>query len=138
MGDKLTYRVKLLGSDEKTYFGPFSWLKQELGVCALNSREEHRFNWLHERIQALEEEIETLLVPKFEQIIYTFVKENPDIQTRQFTYQLWRKLRSRAERGAYDKALTHLEEHGHIIGRSHGPSLNKTWRIGRPPSHWRP
>lgn len=130
MAEKLTYKIRLIGSDGKPYEITYEGLKQALGVCALDKREDHRFNVLWERMKLLEEELEEIYLPQMRERILEFVRKNPDVPTREFTFQIWRKVcNSRARRGAYYKAFTELEESGAIVSTSHGSGQNRTWRL---------
>jgi len=123
-----TYKVKLERSDGKAFVITYDGLKDNLGINQLDEREEHRFNVLWERLNELDKEVEKLYLPQMEKRIVDFVKANPNCKTRDFTIHIWRKLHSRAERGAYDTAFKNLETSNVIVPTSQG-GRDRTWRV---------
>jgi len=67
-----------------------------------------------------------ILVPKAKDVILQFLKDNPNVETREFCHKDWRF----GERNlAWYRAKEELEAEGKIVSESHGRGQNRTWKI---------
>lgn len=130
----VTYKVKLEGSDGKkyaqTYEGLWDSLKNEMSY-------EEKWGW-NTTTKSLREDVNKvrdlllseLLIPKAKEAVLAFLKENPDVQTRNFYHKDW-KLGLRGS--AWYFAQEQLEAEGKFVSESHGKGQNRTWKLKETP-----
>jgi len=126
------YKIWLQGSDGKSYVIPYStlWdiLKEQMSY-------DEKFGWndvtrnLREDVNQIQDTLlREVLIPKAKTAIIEFLKENPNVPTRNFydkAWSLWRRS------NAWYYAKQELEAEGVIVSESHGRGQNRTWKLAK-------
>ena len=124
------YKVKLEGSDGRSYVITYEGLWQALKNQMIY---EEKTGW-NEVTKTLREDLNKLrkvllteiLIPKAREEMIRFLKENPNVETRNFCSKAWLF----GERlTAWRHAREELELEGIIVSESHGKGKNCTWKI---------
>lgn len=124
------YKVELEGSDGKKYVISYEGLWDALKN--IMSYEE-KTGW-NDATRSLREDVNEvsdlllseLLIPKAKEAILTFLKDNPNVQTRNFYHKDWERGK---RSNAWYYAKEQLETGGEIVSESHGKGQNRTWKL---------
>lgn len=124
------YKVKLEGSDGKSYVISFAGLWKQL-KAVMTYDEKQGWNGV---TRATRQDLNKLrdlvllevLIPKAKEEMLTFLKDNLDVQTRSFYHTAW-EFGDRLI--AWYKAKQELEAEGRIVSESHGRGQNRTWKL---------
>ena len=73
MTEKITYKVKLDGSDGKEYVARFDWVKEQLGIPTFTNLDEFVVN-IRNRVTYLESRLDELERPARQEKIFTALK----------------------------------------------------------------
>jgi len=123
------YKVKLEGPEGKSYVITYEGLREQLDATRDFME---RVGWnnvtrsLREDVNDVRDEVVKLLVPTMKEKIVAFLKENPDIKTRNFNPN-----EHGLKRLAWWYAKDELEESGIIVSTSHGQGRNRTWNLSK-------
>lgn len=125
----ITYQIKLRGSDGKDYRIAYEGLWDRLQECRGYFEQ---LGWsnvtrgLRDDVNKLQNILlSEILIPQGKEAILNFLKEKPNVQTRNFHDKKWLGLRGIA----WSYAKEELEAEGKIISVSHGQGKNRTWNI---------
>ena len=126
----IEYKVKLEGSDGKSYVITYEGLWQSLKN---QMTYEEKTGW-NEVTKTLREDsnklrkilLTEILIPKAREEMIRFLKENPNIETRSFYSKAWQ---SDERLLAWYHAKEELEREGIIVSESQGRGKNRTWKI---------
>lgn len=123
------YKVKLQGPKKADYVITYKGLQEQLEATR-DSME--RIGWnqvtrsLREDVNQVRDEIVEFLIPLLKEKIVSFLKENPDVKTRNF-----KPNESGLKRIAWFYAKDELEKEGVLISTSHGKGRNRTWNLNQ-------
>lgn len=121
------YKVKLEGPNGTSYVITYKGLREQLDATRDFME---RIGWnqvtrsLREDVNDVRDEVTKLLVPMMKEKIVAFLKENPDIKTRNFNPN-----KHGLKRLAWWYAKDELEESRVIVSTSHGKGKNRTWNL---------
>jgi len=126
----MIYKVKLVGNDGKNYVITYESLWGQLKECMTY---EEKIGWntvsrsLRKDIDELKDTLlSEILIPKAKTEILKFLKENSNVQTRNFYHKAW----NHGERLlAWYHGKEELELEGQIVSVSHGKGKNRTWKL---------
>lgn len=129
MGKDIEYKVRVRGADGAEYLLTYQGLWNRLQKCRTF---DEKFGW-NKVTRAMRKDVNKLrdlflseiLFPQAKQAILSFLKEHPNVQTRNFHDKKWVGLRA----NAWYYAQEQLEAEGKIVSESHGRGKNRTWKL---------
>lgn len=134
MAEKVTYKVRLEGSDGKFYVMTYANLRQELGVYKLEEMflsharwSEHIKDTVFARINKLTQDLIDIETPKMKARILNLLRDHPHTKTRDITCK--NQWTNRILWGAFAQAFKELHEEGGILPTSHGQGHDRTWTV---------